>query len=261
MVHMSDTGSSRFSRRVCLVTGAATGIGRAVAWRLAEEGADVAVLDINVDELETTRAGIQARGGTAFAVIADVSVPDDVRAAILQVESVLGPIDVLVSNAGVPIVGKVHDITLSDWDRTFAINTRSTFVVVQAVLQGMRERRRGTISITASSAALVGEAGSAPYAPSKAALVNFTKQVAVENAALGIRCNCVCPGWVDTPFNNPAFTSDSERVETVFRQVPMGREGLPDEIASAILFACSDDASYMTGHTLVIDGGLTLGPT
>ena len=85
--------------------------------------------------------------------------------------------------------------------------------------------------------------------------------MAVENAALGIRCNCVCPGWVDTPFNDPAFTSDAERRETVLRQVPIGREGVPDEIAAAIAFACSDDASYMTGHTLVVDGGLTLGPT
>jgi NAD(P)-dependent dehydrogenase (short-subunit alcohol dehydrogenase family) len=132
---------------------------------------------------------------------------------------------------------------------------------VQTVLSGMRRRGAGVISITASSAALVGEAGSAPYAPSKAALVNFTKQVAVENASLGIRCNCVCPGWVDTPFNDPSFSSERERNETVSRQVPMGREGVPDEVAATIAFLCSDDASYITGHALVVDGGLTLGPT
>ncbi|ORA22907.1 SDR family NAD(P)-dependent oxidoreductase [Mycobacterium aquaticum] len=258
---MPNIAQSRFAERICLVTGAATGIGRAVAWRMAHEGACVAVLDINGDQLEITRKGIEARGAKSHAITADVSVADQVRAAVQQVEIHLGPIDVLVSNAGVPIVGAIADLSLDEWDRTFAINTRSTFVVVQAVLSGMRKRRRGVISITASSAALVGEVGSAPYAPSKAALVNFAKQVAVENAHLGIRCNSVCPGWVDTPFNDPSFANDDERRETVQRQVPMGREGTPDELAAAIAFACSDDASYMTGHTLVVDGGLTLGPT
>ena len=242
------------------MTGAATGIGRAVAWRLAEEGGDLALLDINKSELEVTRAGVDARDRRVFATVVDVTSVDAVRRAVAEVEATLGPIDVLVSNAGVPVVGDIMDVDLAAWDRAFAVNTRSTFVVVQSVLRGMRERRRGTISITASTAALVGEACSAPYAPSKAALVNFAKQVAVENAENGIRCNCVCPGWIDTPFNDPAFDDDQERDDTVRRQVPMGREGTPDEVAAAISFVCSDEASYMTGHTLVIDGGLTLGP-
>lgn len=257
---MPELDPRRFAGQVCLVTGAATGIGRAVAWRMAAEGGAVAVLDINADELEKTRQGIETRGARALSLVVDVSVPDQVREAVAHTESTLGPVDVLVSNAGVPIVSQIQTLTLDEWDRAFAINTRSTFVVVQSVLAGMRERGTGVISITASSAALVGEEGSAPYAPSKAALVNFSQQVAAEHASLGIRCNCVCPGWVDTPFNDPAFADDDERRATVARQVPLGREGRPDEMAAAISFLCSGDASYVTGHTLVVDGGLTLGP-
>lgn len=257
---MPELDPLRFAGQVCLVTGAATGIGRAVAWRLAAEGGAVAVLDINADELEKTRRGIENRGSRPLSLVVDVSDPNQVRDAVARTESVLGPIDVLVSNAGVPIVSQIQALTLEQWDRAFTVNTRSTFVVVQSVLERMRERSSGVISITASSAALVGEVGSAPYAPSKAALVNFSQQVAAEHASLGIRCNCVCPGWVDTPFNDPAFASDDERRATVARQVPMGREGRPDELAAAISFLCSTDASYVTGHTLVVDGGLTLGP-
>ncbi|GAB7003403.1 SDR family NAD(P)-dependent oxidoreductase [Nocardioides sp. AN3] len=227
---------------------------------MAAEGGTVAVLDINATELEKTRQGVEARGARAVSLVVDVSVPDQVRDAVARTESALGPIDVLVSNAGVPIVSEIQTLTLDAWDRAFAVNTRSSFVLVQTVLARMRERRTGVISITASSAALVGEVGSAPYAPSKAALVNFSQQVAAEHAQHGIRCNCVCPGWVDTPFNDPAFADDHERRATVERQVPLGREGTPHEIAAAISFLCSDDAAYITGHTLVVDGGLTLGP-
>lgn len=241
------------------MTGAATGIGRAVAWRMADEGASVAVFDINAEALDATRLGIEARGAQALAIEGDITDDAVVRRAVAQVESELGEIDVLVSNAGVPVVGRIENLALSDWERAFAINTRATFVLVQDVLRGMQRRRRGAISITASTAALVGEVASAPYAPSKAALVNLAKQVAIESAEFGVRCNVVCPGWINTPFNDPSFASEAERIETVERQVPMRREGIPDEVAAAIAFVCSDEASYMTGHTLVIDGGLTLG--
>ncbi len=257
---MPEPESHRFADQICLVTGAATGIGRAVAWRMADEGGALAVFDINATELEKTRQGIEDRGARALSLVVDVSSPNQVREAVARTESDLGPIDVLVSNAGVPIVSTIRTLTLDAWDRAFAVNTRSTFIVVQTVLERMRERGTGVISITASTAALVGEVGSAPYAPSKAALVNLSQQVASEHAQLGIRCNCVCPGWVDTPFNDPAFDDDNQRRTTVERQVPLGREGTPNEIAAAISFLCSRDASYITGHTLVVDGGLTLGP-
>lgn len=256
---MSDTSARRFERRTCLVTGAATGIGRATAWRLASEGASVAVADVNEAELQRTRQGIEQRGSAALAVRADLRSEQETAAALAAVERDLGPLDVLVSNAGVLLAGEVHELSVADWDATFAVNARGAFLVLRGALAGMRERRRGAICITASTSGIVGEPGTAAYAPSKAALVSLTKQVAIENAARGIRCNCVCPGWVSTPFNDPAFADDNERRETVARQVPMGREAVPDEIAAGIAFLCSDEASYVTGHALVIDGGVTLG--
>jgi meso-butanediol dehydrogenase / (S,S)-butanediol dehydrogenase / diacetyl reductase len=255
---MSET-MRRFEDRACLVTGAATGIGRATAWRIAEEGGRVAALDLNEAELERTVAGIEERGATGLGIVVDLTRTEDMTAALDQAEGTIGAPEVLVSNAGILLPGEVDDTALADWDRTFALNTRATFALLNRVLPGMAAAGRGAICITSSTSALVGEPGAAAYAPSKAALIALARQVASENAAKGIRCNTVCPGWVGTPFNDPFFSDDEERRQVVRAQVPIGREAQPEEIAATICFLCSEEASYVTGHALVVDGGITLG--
>jgi meso-butanediol dehydrogenase / (S,S)-butanediol dehydrogenase / diacetyl reductase len=250
---------NRYQDRVAVITGAATGIGRATALRLLNEGAAVSLLDIDGAGVRAVVAGLSDdRRDRARAITCDVTDSGSVERAVAEADGAFGPSDVLVSNAGILLSDTVLDTSYSDWRRTFEVNVDGAFRMVRAVLPGMVRRGRGAISITASTSGMVGEGGTAAYGPSKAALLNFVKQIAIESAADGVRCNAVCPGWIDTPFNDPAFADDDERAETIARQVPMRREGRPEEIASAIAFLCSDDASYLTGHALVVDGGVTL---
>ena len=249
---------SRFADLVCVVSGAATGIGSATASRLISEGARVALLDIDAVGLDRTAKSIEAEGGQVLALHCDVTSTTAIDTAVQAVEARWGAVRVLVSNAGILVVGTVDEIGLDEWRRTFEVNVVGALNLVKRVLPSMRSLGRGEICLTASTSGLVGEAGTAAYGPSKAALINLMKQVAVENAAAGVRCNCVVPGWVDTDFNDPCFGSQDERDETIRSQVPMGREGTPEEIASAIAFLCSDDSSYVTGHSLVVDGGITI---
>lgn len=256
---MSAVNGRRFEGRAALVTGGGHGIGAATVIRLAAEGASVAVVDLDRGRAEGVAGEIRAAGGAALGLVADVSVPAELAAAVDAATTRLGPLDVVHSNAGVLIPGSALEQSVEDWDRTFAVNVRAAFLTAKAVLPGMVERRAGSIVFTASTSALVGEPGLAAYDASKAALVNMTRQLAADYSPRGIRVNCVCPGWIPTGFNDPALAGmDDEAVAAMVRAaVPMGRQGAPEEIAAAVAYLASDDASYVTGHALVVDGGLT----
>jgi NAD(P)-dependent dehydrogenase (short-subunit alcohol dehydrogenase family) len=249
----------RFEGRTVLLTAAGHGIGRACALRFAAEGASVAVSDLHAEAAEETAERCRAAGARAWAGAADASDPGDVARLVAAATAAIGPVDVLHNNAGILIPGDLLEQTVEEWDRTFAVNVRSGFLVTRAVLPAMLERGGGVIVSTASTSGLVGDAGVAAYNTSKASVVNFTRHLTAEYAARGIRANCVCPGWIRTGFNDPIFARDPGLDEDglVAAAVPAGRQATADEVAGAVAFLASDDASYVYGHALVVDGGLT----
>lgn len=248
----------RFEGKVVLVTGAGHGIGRATAQRFAREGGDVIVVDVNVAGAAETVRLIDDEGGVARAIVADVSDEGAVANLGSRVAADHGRVDVLHNNAGRLRGGSVTDLAVDEWDRTFAVNVRSMFLVSRAIIPLMRPNG-GAIVNTASTSGLVGEMGIPAYNSSKGAVVNLTRQLAADYTREGIRVNCVCPGWIPTGFNDPVLAdmSDDEVDAMVRATVPMGRQGTPEEIAAAVTFLASDDATYITGHALVVDGGLT----
>jgi 2-hydroxycyclohexanecarboxyl-CoA dehydrogenase len=238
---------------VALVTGAGRGIGRAIAERLAEEGAKVAVLD--VDEV-TARATAEAVGGVGIRT--DVTDGASVRAAVAESESRLGPITILVNNAGWDKAGpfvKSHEET---WDKVLAINLKGPIRMTRAVLDGMIERRRGRIVTVSSDAGRVGSSGEAVYSAAKAGVIGFSKTLARELARYSINVNVVCPGPTNTQLLRDVAPENPKLLEALKRAVPFGRIGEPHEIASAVAFLASDDAGFITGQTLSVSGGLTM---
>jgi meso-butanediol dehydrogenase / (S,S)-butanediol dehydrogenase / diacetyl reductase len=202
---------------------------------------------------------IRDAGGDAEAFPADCSDWDTVRALADAVLERYGRIDIVHANAGVLRPGSAAEQRIEDWDATFAVNVRGMFLLVKAVVPGMLQRGGGVIVLTASTAGLLGEPGIAAYCASKGAVVNLTRQLAVDYARHGIRVNCVCPGWIDTGFNDPmlAGVTDTELASAIDQMVPLGRQGRPEEIARVVAFLASDDAALIHGHALVADGGLT----
>ncbi len=255
----SMAGVRRLARRVAVVTGAGHGIGAATAKRLARDGATVGVCDIRAQGADETVALIIADGGRAQAFVADVADRDAVAGLVSEIERALGPIQILENNAGRLVPGTALTQEIDEWERTLSVNVGSVFLMCRAVLPGMRERRSGVIVNTGSVSGLVGEPDLVAYNTSKAAIINLTRQLAADYSREGIRINCVCPGWIRTGFNDPLFPGWSEEAiqELVERQVPLGRQGTAEEIADAVAFLCCDDARYITGHALVVDGGLT----
>ena len=189
-----------------------------------------------------------------------MSDPDQVAATVAEISTDLDGIDVVHSNAGRLTAGGVLEVSLAEWQRIFAVNVTAMFLVARAVIPVMRTRGGGAIVTTGSISGMLGEPALAAYTASKAAVVNLTRQLAIDFARDGIRVNCVCPGWVDTGFNDPQFEHDAmseqDIAELIDRTVPMGRQGLPEEMAAAVAFLASADASYITGQTLLVDGGL-----
>jgi NAD(P)-dependent dehydrogenase (short-subunit alcohol dehydrogenase family) len=235
------------------VLGCATGIGAAGARLLAERGNRLALGDLNADALE----GL-ARDLGATAVVLDASDPEAVRGFIEQAASELGGLDAAWSNLGVQIAGTAETVTVEELDRSWAINVRAHAVLCGAAVPHIRKAGGGALLITASNAALLSEAGMLPYTVTKAAAVALARQVARDFAADGVRVNALCPGWVDTPFNEPAWRAYGGRekfLEAVPDLVPLRRISTPDEIARLAAFLLSDDAAYVTGHAFVADGG------
>jgi 2-hydroxycyclohexanecarboxyl-CoA dehydrogenase len=245
----------RLTERTALVTGGASGIGAATCRRLAAEGARVAVTDVN---LEGARAVADEIDGAPFDL--DVRSTESIAGAVAGAESELGPIDALVNNAGYDEWGWFTDSDPELWDRVLAVNLRGVIAVTHAVLPGMQERRRGRIVNTASEAGRVGSSGSAVYSAAKAGVIGFTKAIAIENGRYGITCNAVAPGPIDTPLlmAAPEHLGDLGKriVDTMIGSTNLRRLGHPDEVAAAIAFLASDDASYVTGQSLGVSGGL-----
>jgi NAD(P)-dependent dehydrogenase (short-subunit alcohol dehydrogenase family) len=242
-----------------IITGAATGIGAVTAQMFAQEGAGVVVADVNEDAGQRTVAEIRERGGEAHFVRTDVTRESDVEALIKGGAGALGGLDVLFNNAGAQRSGPITEFDQEQWDLLMAVNPRSCFFGVKHAVPVLRQAGGGSIINMASLAAVKGGAGLTAYSASKGAIVAFTKALAPELAPDNIRVNAVCPGWIDTPFNQPAidFMGGREEQERVVKRiVPMGRQGTPEEIAPIAVYLASDGSSYMTGQALVVDGGV-----
>jgi NAD(P)-dependent dehydrogenase (short-subunit alcohol dehydrogenase family) len=228
--------------------------------RFASEGAGVAIVDLNGEQARSVAEECKQLGARASSYEADVSDEHQVSDVIARIVEDFGTIDVLHSHAGRLRAGTVGETDLDEWNRTFAVNVTSMYLVIRRVLDVMQHKRSGAIVTTGSISGMFGEPALAAYTASKAAVVNLTRSLAIDNAPLGIRVNCVCPGWVDTGFNDPQFVhdklTDRDIALLIERTVPMGRQGLPEEMAAAVAFLASEDASYITGQTLLVDGGL-----
>ena len=249
----------RFAGMTALITGAAGGIGRASAERLAMEGARVALVDV-AEEVDAVAAELRGSGLQANAWRADVSDERAVEVTVREVAQQLGRIAVLHSNAGVLLPASAEQESLENWERTFAVNVRGMFLMVRAVIPQMRRHRGGTIVLTGSMSGMIAEPDLLAYCTSKAAVNHMTRQLALDYAADGIRVNAVCPGWVDTSFSDELLAGMSrEKVDAMVReQVPLARQATAAEVAAAVAYLASDEAGYITGHLLVMDGGYTL---
>jgi 2-hydroxycyclohexanecarboxyl-CoA dehydrogenase len=247
--------------KTVIVTGGGGGIGGATCRRFAEAGSRVAVFDINLESAAKTAADITKAGGVAEAFHCDIKDHEGVKAAVAAAEAALGPISILVNNAGWDIFRLFKDTTPADWQKLIAINLTGALNMHHAVLPGMLERRHGRIVNIASDAARVGSSGEAVYAACKAGLVGFSKTIAREHARHGISVNVVCPGATNTALFDEykKGAGNPEKLEEAFRRAtPMGRIGEPEDLPGAILFFASDDAAYVTGQVLSVSGGLTM---
>jgi 2-hydroxycyclohexanecarboxyl-CoA dehydrogenase len=245
--------------KIALVTGGGRGIGAAISIRLAEDGADVAVCD-----LDRTLAGTVAEravasfGRRAIAVGMDVADEASVRGGVASVTERLGPVDVLVNNAGVDVIGPFIDSTEEAWGRIIAVNLVGTLRCCREVAPGMAERGSGTIVNIASDAGKVGSSGEAVYSATKGGIIAFSKTLARELAATGITVNCVCPGPTDTALLGQVAEANPRLRGALERAIPLRRVARPEEIANAVAFLAAPDASYITGQALSVSGGLTM---
>ncbi len=251
----------RFQDKIVVVTGGGGGIGGATCRRFAAEGAKVAVFDLNPEAGEKVAAAIRAAGGTAEAFKCDITDRASVDAAVAETEKTLGPIDVLVNNAGWDVFKPFTKTEPAQWDKLIAINLTGALHMHHAVLPGMAARKKGRVVNIASDAARVGSSGEAVYAACKGGMVAFSKTLAREHARHGITVNVVCPGPTDTALfadYKEGAGNPEKLMEAFTRSIPLGRIGQPDDLPGAILFFASDDAAFVTGQVLSVSGGLTM---
>ena len=245
-----------FSGRVAFVTGASQGIGRTCALRLAIEGATVAVVARNHEKLNELVAEITTAGGQAAAFALDVGDEEQVKATVKTIIAQLGKIDILVNNAGITRDQLVMRMKRADWDAVLQTNLTSAYLCIQAVIPSMLKQRWGRIINIASIFGQMGQAGQANYSASKAGLIGLTMAIAREVGSRNITCNAVAPGFIETAMT--AGLSEEFR-QTAVKQIPLGRVGASEDVASAVAFLASDDASYITGHVLSVNGGMLMG--
>lgn len=248
----------RLNGKVAIVTGSAQGIGRAIALRLAAEGAKVAVADIDFPGTQRTAGEIKDAGGSAVGVKLDVTRLEDAVAAADAAERDLGPIDVLVNNAGWDVVEPFVASAPETWDKVIAINFRGVLNCCKAIAPRMQARKHGKIVSISSDAARVGSTGEAVYAGCKAAIIGFSKTLARELARDGISVNVVCPGPTETALLRNAMAGRPGVLDAMAKGIPMRRLGQPDDLAGAVAFFASPDSDYATGQVLSVSGGLTM---
>jgi 2-keto-3-deoxy-L-fuconate dehydrogenase len=254
----------RLDQKIAFVTGAGSGIGEQIARLFARQGARVVLADVRLDTAGRVAGEIREAGGSARVQQLDVADEAQVRAAIERVAVEEGRLDIMVNNAGISHVGNILETSLEDWESVMRVNGRGVFLCArEAVRQMLAQSPAGGVIINMSSvAAMIGLERRLPYSASKGAVLALTRSIAIDFVTKGIRCNAICPGTVHTPFvegylaRNFAGHEDEVRQQLHARQ-PLGRMGLPDEIAYAALYLASDEASFVTGSALVIDGGWT----
>jgi len=252
--------NGRVENRIAIVTGAGSGIGAASAVRLAEEGAQVICADINSDAANATAREITSAGYSAERYAIDISDSQACDALIAHAVSKYGAIDILVNNAGVNLPGVFHEVSNETIDRTLDVNVKGAMYLTRAALPHMLKNSRGSIVNMSSVNGLVSEPYLSVYSASKGAIVMFTRGIALDYAKTGIRCNAICPGWVDTPINH-AHAKMLGGLDHVYKTIdsfqPIGRPGTSREIANVVLFLASDESSFMTGSIVSADGGMT----
>lgn len=252
----------RLAGKGALITGAGSGIGRATAELFASEGAMVAVVDLDPQAAETAAASIREQGGTAEAIVADVTSAEQITGAVDSAARRFGRLDIVYNNAGVGSTGSVATADEENWDRCFEVNVKGTFLTSRAAIPHLEAAGGGSIVNQASVAALVGIQGFAAYCAAKGAVVSLTRSMALDLAPMGIRVNVLCPGTVYTPLMQPLMLERGEGdlelgLSRTAVKYPIGRIGEPGEIASAALFLASDEASFVTGSVFTVDGGMT----
>jgi NAD(P)-dependent dehydrogenase (short-subunit alcohol dehydrogenase family) len=249
-------GAGLVEGRTALVTGAASGIGRATALALAREGAAVLAADVDGAGAERVAEEIARAGRRGHAVRCDVTRADEVAAMVrAALDAFGGRLDCAVNNAGIVAPGGlVHEIAPEAWDRQIAVNLTGVFFCVQAELRVMRAQRAGAIVNMASGAGVIGAPGLAHYCASKHGVLGLTKTAALENAALGVRVNALCPGSTDTPLLRGFMEGSEAARKMILGSIPSGRLGTPEEVAEAAVWLCSERASYVSGHALLVDG-------
>jgi NAD(P)-dependent dehydrogenase (short-subunit alcohol dehydrogenase family) len=258
---MSHSITSSFANKVAFISGAANGIGRATALAFAREGASVAVVDIKEDDLADVVKEIEEAGGTALAIVADVSRSEDIRSALDKTVEAFGGLDIAFNNAGVeqPMI-PLTEIGEDDFDRLVAIDLRGVFLAMKYQIPLLKRCGGGSIVNTSSGAGVVGIKGQAGYVAVKHAVVGISKSVALEVIGDNVRVNVICPGVIATPMILDRMANGTEEGKKQMEgHEPIGRLGKPEEIASAVLYMCSDAAAFMVGHAMVVDGGQTAG--
>jgi len=242
--------------RVALVTGASQGIGQACALKLAQSGASVALAARNQEKLNQTVQNITDQGGLAAAFALDVSEEEQIKSAVKSVLAQFGKIDILINNAGITRDQLAMRMKRADWDAVLQTNLTAGYLCIQQVIGSMLKQRWGRIINITSIFGQTGQAGQANYAASKAGLIGLTMAIAREVGSRNITCNAVAPGFIET-----AMTSalPDELKQTALKNIPMGRIGTPQDVANAVAFLASEDASYITGHVLNVNGGMLMG--
>jgi 3-oxoacyl-[acyl-carrier protein] reductase len=246
----------RLHQRTAIITGAASGIGLATAEIFAAEGANVVVTDLRPDAAEAAASVIRAVGGVAIGVGCDAADAGDIRRVIAAAVEQFGKLDIVVGNAAADLApGPIEGVTDEQWDRAFAVNARGAFLLARAALPHLRAAGGGSMLFTSSLGGKQGTQGLATYGATKAAIVNLVKSLALDHAAEGIRVNAVCPGTIGTP----GLLDREIPIEALAAMIPMGRVGRAEEIARTFLFLASDEASFITGQSIDVDGGMGIG--
>jgi NAD(P)-dependent dehydrogenase (short-subunit alcohol dehydrogenase family) len=245
----------RMQGKVAIVTGASSGIGRATALKLAAEGAKVAILARREDKLKEIEREIEREGGVALPIVVDVGDLDAYVAAIRKVDEHFGRLDALVNNAMEDGFGLIVDIDLQTWRQAFLVNMDAVFISTKEAFRLMPRTGGGAVVNVSSTCAMKALEGLAAYSASKAALQHFSMIAAMEGPMYNVRVNAVVPGWIDTPASTSAFADDPAAIQQICNSLVMKRMGRPEEMANSILFLCSDEASYVNGAALNVDGG------